>query len=136
MAPKASVSTVVLHADTTATTYAGAYNASSAADATAAALSGTYAGELAGLAGTYAAVFSVDALGVVAATTSGSCTASGLALPTSRGNAYDLALTFRSGCASAGSTLRGHAFLSGKRLYAVVVSGDLATAASFAGAKP
>jgi hypothetical protein len=72
---------------------------------------GTYAGELAGLGGTDASVVTVDALGVVAGTTSSNCTYFGLALPRSRGNVYDLSLTFRTGCANAGSTLRGHAFL-------------------------
>lgn len=133
---KASASSTVVHADTSTSTYAGTYDAASQTSASAALLAGTYAGELAGLGGTDASVFSIDALGIIAGTTSGSCTYAGLALPRSRGNVYDLTLTFRAGCASAGSTLHGHAFLSGKTVYAITASGDLATLAAFAGARP
>lgn len=133
--PKASASTVLARSDTSTATFAGTFNGASDADASATALMGTYGGEFAGLGGTDASVLSVDDLGVVAGTTSASCTYVGLALPRSRGNAYDLSLTFGTGCANAG-TQHGHAFLNGKVLYAVTVSGDLATVALFAGVKP
>jgi hypothetical protein len=134
--PKASASTVLVRSDTTSATFAGTFNGASDTDASPTALMGTYGGEFAGLGGTDASVLTVDALGVVAGTTSTNCIYFGLALPRSRGNVYDLSLTFRTGCANAGSTQHGHAFLSGKVVYAVTVSGDLGSAALFAGIKP
>jgi hypothetical protein len=134
--PKASASTALVRSDMTSATFSGTFNGASGVDASATALMGTYAGEFAGLGGTDASVLTVDALGVVAGTTSGSCTYAGLALPRSHANAYDLSLTFGTGCANAGSTQHGHAFLNGKVVYAVTASGDLATVALFAGIKP
>jgi hypothetical protein len=134
--PKASASSVVVHAGGATTTYAGSYDPASESNASAAAVPGTYGGEFAGLGGTAAAVLSVDAFGVIAASTTSGCSLVGLALPASRGNVYDLTLTFGAGCASPGSTLHGHAFLKGKALYAVAITGDLATVALFAGVKP
>jgi hypothetical protein len=134
--PKASAATMLVRSDATTASYGGTFNAGSDADASPSALIGTYGGEFAGLGGTDASLLSVDAVGVIAGTTSGTCTYFGLALPRSRGNVYDLSLTLRTGCANPGSTLHGHAFLSGKTLFAIAVSGDLASVALFAGVKP
>ena len=134
--PKASASTTVVRSDATRAAYTGTFNAASDANASPSALVGTYAGEIVGLGGTDASAMTVDATGVLAGTTLGNCSYFGLALPRSRGNVFDFSLTFRTGCANAGNTLHGHAFLSGKALYAVTVSGDLGTVALFAGVKP
>ena len=134
--PKASVSTTVVRSNATRAAYTGIFNGTSDANASPSALVGTYAGEIVGLGGTDASALSVDTTGVLAGTTLGNCSYFGLALPRSRGNVFDFSLTFRAGCANAGNTLHGHAFLSGKVLYAVTVSGDLGTVALFAGVKP
>lgn len=133
---KMSASIALVHANSTTASYGGAFNGASDSDASASALAGTYGGELAGLGGTDASVLSIDALGIAGGTTAGSCSYAGTLLPRNRGNVYDLTLTFRAGCANAGSTIHGHAFLSGKSLYAIVVSGDLTTVVLFAGIKP
>jgi len=136
IAPKASASTALVRSDGTGATFTGIFNATSDANASLSALAGTYAGEIAGSSGTDASVLSVDASGVLAGATSASCSYAGLALPHGSGNVFDISLTFRTGCANAGSTLHGHAFLSGKVLFAVTVSGDLGTVALFSGVKP
>jgi hypothetical protein len=136
VAPRVSAASVVVHAGGATTTYAGTFDAASLTDASSATLAGTYSGEFVGLGGTAVSVFSVDALGVVAGTTSNSCTYAGFALPASRDNVFDLTLTLGTGCANGGSTLHGHAVLSRKTVYAVAVSGDLGSVALFSGVKP
>lgn len=136
VAPKASASTALVRSDGTGATFTGNFNGASDASASLVALAGTYGGEITGLSGIDASVLTVDAFGILAGATSGSCSYFGLALPHRRGNVYDISLTFRTGCANVGSTLRGHAFLSGKVLFAVTVSDDLGTVALFSGLKP
>ncbi|WP_280156402.1 hypothetical protein [Piscinibacter sp. XHJ-5] len=136
LVPATSAATTVTHAAGGTASYSGSFDPASSAGASLSALAGTYGGELAGLGGTDASVLTVDGSGALAGGGSGNCTYAGIAQAHGSGNVYDIRLTFGSDCPSAGSTLRGHAFLSGKTLYAVVVSGDLATVALFAGVKP
>jgi hypothetical protein len=136
VASEGSASRALAHSDGTGMTFSGSFCGASDANASLSALAGTYGGEIAGLSGVDASVLTVDASGVLAGSTSGSCSYFGLALPYGRGNVFDISLTFRTGCANAGSTLHGHAFLSGKVLFAATVSGDLGTLALLSGVKP
>ncbi|HEX6704878.1 MAG TPA: hypothetical protein VF169_08980 [Albitalea sp.] len=136
IAPRASANMALLRSDGTGASFSGGFDIASGTAAKVSDLVGTYGGELAALAGTQASVLTVDASGALAGGTTGSCTYAGLALPHSEARVFDITLNFQAGCPNAGSTLHGHAFLSGKKLYAVVASGDLAAVALFAGVKP
>jgi hypothetical protein len=136
VAPKASASTSLVRSDGSGASFAGTFNGASDTDASLSALAGTYGGEITGLNAIDASVLSVDGTGILTGATSGSCSYAGLAQPHGRGQVFDVSLTFRTGCPNAGNTLRGHGFLSGKVLFAVVVSGDLGTVTLFSGLKP
>jgi hypothetical protein len=134
--PNVSVATALVRSNGTGATFNGTFNVTSGAQASLSALAGTYGGEFVGSGQVDASVLTVDALGVLAGATSGSCSYFGLALPHGRGAVFDVSLTPGAGCANAGSTLRGQAFLSGKMLFAIAVSSDLGTVALFSGVKP
>ncbi len=136
IASMASASTAVVRSDGSSATYGGTYNATSGNGASLATLAGTYGGELVGLADTLPSVLTIDMSGVLAGTTSASCSYAGIAMPHGGANAYDVTLNLRSGCPNAGSTLHGHAFLSGKVLYLVAATGDLTGVTLFSGVKP
>lgn len=116
--------------------YSGTFDAASTAGASLTALTGSYGGQLAGLHGSDASALTIDGSGALAGGASGNCTYGGIAQTHASGNVYDIRLVLGSECPNGGSTLHGHAFLSGKTLYAVVVSGDRATVMVFAGVKP
>jgi hypothetical protein len=135
IAPKASASTTVVRSGGSGAAYAGTFNPVSDSPASLSALAASYAGELVDLSGTLASVLTIDASGVLAGT-SGTCSYAGLAAPHGSGNVYDISINFRNACPNAGNTLKGHAFLSGKLLYLVVASGNLASVELFSGARP
>ncbi|HEV7913628.1 MAG TPA: hypothetical protein VGP22_07665 [Albitalea sp.] len=137
VAPRVQASTALLRSDGSSATYAGTYNAGSGGAPSLSTLAGTYGGQLGALNVDDASVLTIDASGVIAGVAAGSsCTYGGLALPHGSGNVFDIRLNFGSGCPHAGSTLRGHAFLSGKVLVAVTVNGDLTAMVLFSGVKP
>ena len=140
VAPKVSASTALVRSDGSGATFAGTFNATSDANPSLSTLAGTYAGQLAGLGGSQVSALTVDGAsgligGVIIGGTPGSCTYSGLASKHGSGNVFDIGLNLGAGCPYVG-TLRGHAFLSGKVLFGVTVSGDFATVVLFSGVKP
>lgn len=99
------------------------------------ALAGTYGGETGDLGGTKVTAVTVNGAGVLTGATSDGCAYAGVVTPHARGNVFDVTMNFQTGCAEAGNTLRGHAFVSNNVLYVVVVNGDLSRGVLFAGVK-
>lgn len=132
---KTSIAATTITSGSTGTSFGASYDVDYEQSPSRAALAGSYAGETADIAGSKASVFTLDASGVLAGSTTAGCSYAGLVTTHSSGNVFDLSVTFQSGCADAGNTLKGHAFVSQNVLYAVVVNSDLSRAVVLAGLK-
>jgi hypothetical protein len=88
------------------------------------------------VAGVETSTLTVNASGALSGSTSGGCSYTGTVEPHAAGNVYDVSTVFGAGCLFSGQTFKGHAYLSGKVLYAVVPKADLSTGALFVGTKP
>lgn len=132
---KTSISVTVSYGAGTITTFAANYSNTYEQTPTLANLAGNYGGELDDLGGKKVSAVTINSSGVIAGTTTAGCSYAGTATPHAAGNAYDVTMTYATGCTEAGNTLRGHAFVAHNVLYIVVVNGDLSRGVLFAGLK-
>lgn len=125
VAPRVSLSGTLTGAASAIASFSLAFDTAHDTAPSLGALAGAYVGEMAELAASQPAMLNIDSSGVLAGTTSAGCEVIGFATPHGSGNAYDITVSFRTGCTEVGHTLKGHAFRDGSRLYAVVVSSGL-----------
>ena len=121
------------------TSFSGTYDAKYELTPTLVALAGTYDGALASSAGVENASVTVSTAGVVAGSGVSGCAVSGSVAPRTRGNVYNIALTFGgSPCRFPNQTLTGIAYFeaSTNRLYASAPNASRADALLFVGMKP
>jgi len=131
--PKGSIAASVSRNGGATSSIGGTYSPTSEQNASLSAIAGTYGGETADLGATQASIVTLDPSGILAGSTSGSCSFVGVVTPHDAGNVFDVSATFRTGCTEDGRTFRGHAFVSRNVLYLVVASGDLTRVVLFAG---
>jgi hypothetical protein len=135
LAAASSISGSIVRSDSSTLSFGGGYDASSANRASLSDLAGNYAGQMSNLAASQAAVMTADSSGVLAGSATGGCSWVGLAAPHAAGRAFDITMTFGSGCVESGTTLRGHGLVSHGVLYLAVVHDDAPRVVVFAGAK-
>ena len=135
-AAKTSFNGSVAYSGGQTSVFTGTYNSAYETVPTLASVAGVYSGQVASVAGVETSTLTVNASGALSGTTSGGCSYTGTVEPHAAGNAYDVSTAFGAGCLFSGQTFKGHAYLSGKVLYAVVPKADLSTGALFVGTKP
>lgn len=118
--------------------FAAAYSSDYERTPSLSSLQGTYTGQVALSAGVQSAVVTVTSGGAISSTSSG-CMMSGVAVPRTDANAYDISLTFGPApCFFAGQTLSGIAYLNDttRTLYAAAPDASRTNGVLFVGAKP
>lgn len=123
----------------TATTLSGSYDVAYESTATLAALAGSYVGAVSAAAGVQPGALTINANGSVAGVWFG-CVVTGTATPRTKGNAYDLGLSFGTlvACTYSGLSLKGIAFVDvgAKRLYAAAPNDARTDGLLFVGLRP
>ena len=122
-----------------ATTFTSTFSTNYDVTPTLAAVAGTYSGKVAFSLGVENATVSVSGAGALSGTGASGCRVSGTVAPRSRGNAYNLTLSFGgSPCFFANQSFTGIAYFDSatRRLYAVTPNATRSDGILFVGVKP
>ena len=101
-------------------------------------IAGTYTGSAAVLAGTESATVNITSSGAINGSGASGCQFTGTATPRTKGNVYDLSVTFGGGvCSNGSSTVNGIGYFDStpKRLYGVAVNSSRSNGLIFVGTK-
>lgn len=121
------------------TSFSSTYDANYETVPSLAALAGTFTGQVASSAGTENATVTVSSAGAISGSGASGCAVSGSASPRTRGNVFNISLTFGGApCLFANQTLSGIAYFNSaaKRLYAVAPNAGRTDGVLFVGVKP
>ena len=121
------------------TTFTSTFNTNYDVTPTLAAVAGTYSGQVAFSLGVENATVAVSGAGALSGAGASGCAVSGSVTPRSRGNAYNLTLTFGgSPCFFTNQTMSGIAYFDSatRRLYAVTPNASRTDGVLFVGVKP
>jgi hypothetical protein len=136
---KQSLNGTVSYSSGGSTSFTSTYNADYETVPSLAALAGTFSGQVASSEGTENATVTVSAAGAISGLGSSGCAVSGSASPRTRGNVFNLSLTFGGApCLFANQTLTGIAYFDGatKRLYGAAPNAGRTDGVLFVGVKP
>ena len=136
---KQSLSGTVTFVGGGSTTFNGTYNADYDLTPNLNLIEGTYTGSTATAGGTESVTVTVSSPGLLAGSSASGCLFSGSVSPRTRGNVYDVSVTFAGGvCSNGTSTVTGVAFFEAatQRLYSAALNGTRTNGFIFLGTKP